>query len=342
MARDRADRQRHVARPRSSRPATPPTPVAFKRINISPSTPSAAKRYTRNGEIKMGLDGTLPRRGQPLMREDGKTIQISPRTAPVIRADGAVCRRAGGGAPQDRRADTGVQLVHERATASSPRARGGSKPSGSPRWRDGRHRRIECLRRRIHDGHGKTPRTFEAFQKMLDTFSECDRKVPNHDPHVQRLIMGVRSDRRRRRRAVQVEGQKTVVRARGPSQRDREGLREPDRQEAEPERPRHADRAGLARDRQRLDAYNYNFGGIRAARRARTRRRSSRTKEVYDGKEVEVRDGFQRVSVPRRGRRRLRPPPREVRRAIERAGRATSTASHALKQAHYYTADESK
>ena len=59
---------------------------AFKENQYLAVTTERGERYTRNGEIKMGPDGTLRAAGQPLMREDGKAIQISPADGePVIR-----------------------------------------------------------------------------------------------------------------------------------------------------------------------------------------------------------------------------------------------------------------
>lgn len=89
--------------------------------------------------------------------------------------------------------------------------------------------------------------------------------------------------------------------------------------------------------------YNFNFGGIKGKSPTGETARC-RTKEVFDGKEVEVRDGFRAYRSLDDGALDY------VRLMRDRFGGAVSKAesgdvdgfAHALKQAHYYTADESK
>jgi hypothetical protein len=89
--------------------------------------------------------------------------------------------------------------------------------------------------------------------------------------------------------------------------------------------------------------YNYNFGGIKGAGPTGMTA-VCRTKEVFDGKEVEVRDGFRAYRTLDEGALDY------VRLMKDRFGGAVSRAesgdvggfAHALKQAHYYTADETK
>jgi hypothetical protein len=89
--------------------------------------------------------------------------------------------------------------------------------------------------------------------------------------------------------------------------------------------------------------YNYNFGGIKG-RSPTGETAVCRTKEVYSGNEVEVRDGF-------RAYRSLDDGAVDYLRLMQgRFGGAISNAesgdlagfAHALKKAGYYTADESK
>lgn len=156
--------------------------VAFKENQYLAVNTERGERYTRNGEIKMGPDGTLRAAGQPLMREDGKTIQISPADGPpVIRADGAVLQK---GQEVARlkivEPDTGVQLVHERDGVLT--ARGAMKPVGSPEVETGVIEESNASVVGSMTDMVTASRTFEAFQKMLDTFSECDRKVLTTTP----------------------------------------------------------------------------------------------------------------------------------------------------------------
>ena len=89
--------------------------------------------------------------------------------------------------------------------------------------------------------------------------------------------------------------------------------------------------------------YNYNFGGIKGASPAGETARC-RTKEVVSGQEVEVRDGFRAYRSLDEGAVDY------VRLMRDRFGAAALHAergdvdgfAHALKQARYYTADESK
>lgn len=90
--------------------------------------------------------------------------------------------------------------------------------------------------------------------------------------------------------------------------------------------------------------YNYNFGGIKGGAPGTNETAKLRTKEVYDGKEVEVRDGFRAYRSLDAGAddyvRLLR---NKFGAAVDRAEAGDINGfAHALKQAHYYTADESK
>lgn len=90
--------------------------------------------------------------------------------------------------------------------------------------------------------------------------------------------------------------------------------------------------------------YNYNFGGIKGGAPGTNETAKLRTKEVYDGKEVEVRDGFRAYRSLDAGAddyvRLLRG---KFGAAIEQAEKGSINGfAHALKEAHYYTADESK
>ena len=89
--------------------------------------------------------------------------------------------------------------------------------------------------------------------------------------------------------------------------------------------------------------YNFNFGGIKGASPSGETARM-RTKEVIGGHEIEIRDGFRSYRTLDEGALDY------VRLMRNRFGAAVARAeagdidgfAHALKQAHYYTADESK
>ena len=71
--------------------------------------------------------------------------------------------------------DTGVQLVHERDGVLT--ARGAMKQVGSPEVESGVIEESNATVVSSMTDMVTASRTFEAFQKMLDTFGECDRKV---------------------------------------------------------------------------------------------------------------------------------------------------------------------
>lgn len=156
--------------------------VAFKENQyLAVSTPRG-ERYTRNGEIKMGPDGTLRAAGEPLMREDGKNIVISPADGePVIRSDGAILQK---GQEVARlkivEPESGVQLVHERDGVLT--ARGAVKQVTTPEVDTGVLEESNASVVGSMTDMVTASRTFEAFQKMLDTFGECDRKVLTTTP----------------------------------------------------------------------------------------------------------------------------------------------------------------
>lgn len=89
--------------------------------------------------------------------------------------------------------------------------------------------------------------------------------------------------------------------------------------------------------------YNFNFGGIKGSSPT-GEIAQTRTKEVIDGKEIEIRDGFRAYHSLDEGALDY------VKLMKGRFGRAVSKAesgdldgfAHALKQANYYTADETK
>jgi flagellar basal body rod protein FlgG len=156
--------------------------VAFKENQYLALNTDRGERYTRNGQIAMGPDGTLRAAGQPLMREDGKIIKLSPLDgAPVIREDGAVLQRGQEVARLKIVApDSGVELVHERDGVLT--ARGNTKQVANPEVETGVLEESNATVVGSMTDMVTASRTFEAFQKMLDTFSECDRKVLTTTP----------------------------------------------------------------------------------------------------------------------------------------------------------------
>lgn len=145
-------------------------------------TTPRGERYTRAGSLTMSADGTLRAAGTPLRRrEDGAPIRVSPdRGEPVVTADGSIFQ---GGELVARlevvRGAPGTTFVHEGSGLVA--ARGATLPAE------------DSLEVGVLEESNATPvmamtelvtasRTFEAFQRMLDTFGECDRKVLTTTP----------------------------------------------------------------------------------------------------------------------------------------------------------------
>ena len=147
---------------------------------LAVTTPKG-ERFTRTGSLSMGADGILRAGGNTLAREDGKPIQISPAGGePSVTADGSVMQ---GGEVVARlktvRGAEGTTFSHEGAGLLA--ARGATVPAAAN------------LELGVIEDSNSTPiaamtelvtasRTFEAFQRMLDTFGECDRKVLTTTP----------------------------------------------------------------------------------------------------------------------------------------------------------------
>lgn len=148
---------------------------------IAVTTPRG-ERYTRNGQLKMSSNGTLSAAGQPLMREDGKPIQLSPNEGePTIRTDGTIMQK---GQEVARlkivEPANGTQLAHENngvLTARGPMTQVANLEVETGVIEESNASVVSSMTELV-----TASRTFDAFQKMLDTFSECDRKVLTTTP----------------------------------------------------------------------------------------------------------------------------------------------------------------
>lgn len=138
---------------------------------------SRGERYTRAGALSVSADGTLTTAGgAALAREDGSAIKVPVGIDTRIGADGSVVQ-AGSEVAKLRvvRFDKSASLAHEGAGLVVARS-GQPTPTSDP---------IEP--RALEDSNASVvgsmtdlvtaSRTFEAFQKMLDTMGEADRKL---------------------------------------------------------------------------------------------------------------------------------------------------------------------
>ena len=155
-----------------------PLDVALPEKQYLAVTTPRGERYTRAGALTMTADGTLKTTsGMALAREDGKPIQLSPSAGePSISPDGSIVQ---GGAIVGRlkvvKADEGTSFQHE--------AGGILTASGKPPTVTDTTLEVGVLEESnatavtAMTDMVTASRTFEAFQKMLDTMGECDRKV---------------------------------------------------------------------------------------------------------------------------------------------------------------------
>jgi flagellar basal body rod protein FlgG len=144
---------------------------------LAVSTPRG-ERYTRAGSLRVGSGGTLcTAGGGAVVGEDGKPITIDgTKGEPTIAADGSIMQGASAvGRLKVVRGADGTTFSHEGAGILV--ARGVVQTVGQPA--------LEL--RAVEESNASAvasmtelvtaSRTFEAFQRMLETFGECDRKV---------------------------------------------------------------------------------------------------------------------------------------------------------------------
>jgi len=145
-------------------------------VYLAVSTPRG-ERLTRAGSITMTKDGTLTTAGgSPLAREDGKPLQVDPSAGEaVIGADGSISQN---GAPVAK-----LKLMTADASALSHEGNGLLVSRTAPTLAKDATVEVGSI-----EESNATPmaamtelvtatRTFEAFQRMIDTFGEIDRKV---------------------------------------------------------------------------------------------------------------------------------------------------------------------
>lgn len=143
---------------------------------LAVSTPRG-ERYTRAGSLAMSADGTLKTAGgAPLAREDGKPIVLSPSEGePSMTADGSVVQNGSIVAKlKVVKSAAGTTLSHE--SAGLLVARGTMTTTDAAIevgvLEDSNATAVGAMTDLV-----TASRTFEAFQRMLETFGECDRKV---------------------------------------------------------------------------------------------------------------------------------------------------------------------
>lgn len=145
-------------------------------------TTPRGERYTRAGSLSMGADGSLKTAGgAPLVREDGKPIVLSPAAGePTITPDGSVVQGTEIVAKlKVVKAAPGTTLAHEAGGLLT--ARGAMAPTDTTlevgTLEDSNATAVGAMTDLV-----TASRTFEAFQRMLETFGECDRKVLTTTP----------------------------------------------------------------------------------------------------------------------------------------------------------------
>lgn len=146
-------------------------------------TTPRGERYTRAGSLAMGADGMLrTTSGTPLVREDGKPMALSTANGePSIQPDGSVVQN---GEIVARlkivSASPGTTFSHEGSgllAAAGPTPVPTTTTLDVGALEDSNATAIVAMTDLV-----TASRTFEAFQRMLDTFGECDRKVLTTTP----------------------------------------------------------------------------------------------------------------------------------------------------------------
>lgn len=135
------------------------------------------ERYTRAGSLTVAADGSLTTGGgAKVAREDGSPLKVAPGRETTITTDGSVVQD---GATVARlrlvKVEQGGAMEHEGAGLMVAR---GTPPTAAAATLD-----VGALEESNASVVGSmtelvtASRTFEAFQRMLDTFGEIDRKV---------------------------------------------------------------------------------------------------------------------------------------------------------------------
>jgi flagellar basal body rod protein FlgG len=146
-------------------------------------TTARGERYTRAGALSMGADGILRTAGGvPLVREDDRPIQLSAAGGePSIHPDGSIVQ-GGEIVAQLKvvRAGEGTTFTHEGGGLLA--ARGPAPSAATTTLEIGVLEESNATVVTAMTELVTASRTFEAFQRMLDTFGECDRKVLTTTP----------------------------------------------------------------------------------------------------------------------------------------------------------------
>jgi len=134
------------------------------------------ERYTRSGAITMTADGLLKSNGVSLVQEDGKPIQVAADAGePTISPDGSVMQNGSAVAKLKMiKGDTGTTFSHEGNGVVAAR---GNVIKGEGDLEVGVLEESNATPVTAMTELVTASRTFEAFQKLLDSFGECDRKV---------------------------------------------------------------------------------------------------------------------------------------------------------------------
>lgn len=146
-------------------------------VYLGVSTPRG-ERLTRSGSLQVDAKGGLVTgSGVPVLREDGKPFALDPNATTTIGADGSVLQN--GAAVSKLRLvkiGEGTTVAHEGADLLVARGRP-VVAAESPALEVGSLEESNASVVGSMVDLVSTSRTFEAFQRMLETFGEIDRKV---------------------------------------------------------------------------------------------------------------------------------------------------------------------
>lgn len=144
-------------------------------VYLAATTPRG-ERYTRQGALQVSADGSLTAAGAKLIKEDGEPIKLAPGVETTIGADGSVLQSGATVAKLKLvKGEVGTTFAHQGdgllvAGGPAPVATAATIDVGS--LEDSNASVIGSMTELV-----TASRTFEAFQKMLETMGEADRKV---------------------------------------------------------------------------------------------------------------------------------------------------------------------
>jgi flagellar basal body rod protein FlgG len=149
---------------------------------------AGGERYTRAASLSVGHDGTLiTSAGVPVSGEDGKPIKLSGDTTNVRVDDSGQVRQGDAVAARVKLVSfaTPANLVHESGALLAANPQSGTPSPSSGKLDVGQIEESNTSVVGAMTDLVSASRTFEAFQRVIDTFRDTDRQTVTTVPSVQ-------------------------------------------------------------------------------------------------------------------------------------------------------------